>query len=354
MADTIATQGALDFVLALRRQWATTLYPALRTEFDASRESPADSGADPALDFVASVHRLPAYRWFAWLERGSQKMLWRAVEDAIAEEGNAQRQSEVDFTPATLTLDPSLRLPSWYTEWDIHLQPGGVWSHDRAAAVYELGAKLVMLGENDDYRFHRLFAETALPRQNYRRIVDLGCGFGKSTWPLKQTFPDAQVIGVDLSAPCLRLGARRAQERGLQIAFRQSDAVDTKLDNSSTDLVTSTMLVHELPVGVLPRLFTECARILRPGGLLRFLDFQLTGERFRDLAMLEHGVRNNEPFMPPMLRANLVAMAQAAGLQNVRWLAFDERERGLLDELRWPERREWHFPWAVLQAEKAR
>src|SRR5204862_5065981 len=93
-----------------------------------------------------------------WLERGSQKMLWRAVSAAVA----CEAAGEGTRAPpcATLELDPSLQLPDWYTEWDIHLQPGGVWSSDTAARVYELGAKLVMLGENDDYLFHRLFAST--------------------------------------------------------------------------------------------------------------------------------------------------------------------------------------------------
>lgn len=69
--------------------------------------------------------------------------------------------------------------------------------------------------------------------------------------------------------------------------------------------------------------------------------------------MREHGARNNEPFLPPAMASDLTAMAARAGLVNVRWRAFDERGEGLLKELAWPERAEWHFPWAVLEAEKA-
>ncbi|MEO8751137.1 MAG: class I SAM-dependent methyltransferase [Casimicrobiaceae bacterium] len=344
-ANPLAARAAVDFVLSLRRGWANTLYPRLRKEFD-ERSATSASGEQP---LVQSVHELPSYPWFAWLERGAQKMLWRAVSDSI---GEADTRRTEEIAPASLKLDPSLALPAWYTDWDIHLQPGGVWSHDRSAAVYELGAQLVMLGENDDYRFHRLFCETALPQRDYARIIDLGCGFGKSTWPLKARFADAEVIGVDLAAPCLRLAAQRAGERGLAIDFLQADSCATGIAASSAQLVTSTMLVHELPVTVLPDLFAETARLLAPGGVLRFLDFQLTGDRFRDLAMLEHGARNNEPFMPPMLKADLVAMAHAAGLVDARWVAFDERSRGRLETLRWPVRAEWHFPWAVLEAEK--
>jgi ubiquinone/menaquinone biosynthesis C-methylase UbiE len=338
-------RAALDFVLAMRRRWADTVYPQLRAQFD---EAAPDARPNDPAALAPVVHGLPAYPWFAWMERGSQKMLWRAVSDAVAD-----APPKADATgPATVELDPGLALPAWYTDWDIHVQPGGVWSSDRSALVYELGAKLVMMGDNDDYRFHRLFVETALPARGYRRIVDLGCGFGKSTWPLKRAHPDAEVIGVDLAASCLRLAAERAGAQGLAVHFKQADATDTGLETESADLVTSTMLIHEIPTEELERLFSEAARLLKPGGVLRFLDFQPTGEGFRDLAMIEHGARNNEPFMPPMMAADLTAMAVRSGLTGARWRAFDERGEGILPGLVWPKRPEWQFPWAVLEAEK--
>jgi ubiquinone/menaquinone biosynthesis C-methylase UbiE len=321
------------------------VYPHLREAFDAAGGDPSR----PAEDLAPCVRALPAYGWFAWLERGSQKMLWRAVEAAVGVEA---AKGPVPEGPSRLELAPDLELPDWYTDWDIHLQPGGVWSSNAAARVYELGAKLVMMGANDDYRFHHLFTETALPDAPYRRILDLGCGFGKSTWPLKQRFRAADVIGVDLAAPCLQLAVERSNARGLEILYRQADAADTGLPSQSFDLVVSTMLIHELPPEVLPRLFHEAARLLRPGGRLAFLDFHKTGDGFRDFAMAEHSVRNNEPFMAPMMEADLLTLAKEAGFKSVAWTAFDERAEGDLGDRPRPRRPEWHFPWAVLHGER--
>lgn len=342
--EKIATDAALDFVLALRRRWADTIYPHVRGEFDAAL--PAAYAVDAAV-VAEEVHALPTYPWFAWMERGAQKMLWRATADCVRGEKIQETNG-----PASVRLDPDMEIPAWYSDWDIHVQPGGVWRHDESALTYELGAKLVMLGENDDYRFHHLFVETALPKRSYRRILDMGCGFGKSTWPLKKYFPDADVVGVDLAGPCVQLAAQRASERGLAIEFRQANATATGLEAGSVDLVTSTMFVHEVPPDVLPEVFAEAARVLTQGGVLRFLDFQRTGDAFRDLAMVEHGARNNEPFLPMAVASDLVSMAKKAGFKNVRWTAFDERTEGLLPTLEWPQRSEWHFPWAVLEAEK--
>ena len=338
---TLDERSRLDFVLTLRRRWADTLFPALRAQTE------ADGGA---FDLRAATHRQPAYPWFAFLERASQKMLWREAGDTIAAHPAAPRNDRRG--PARLVLDPDFALPDWYTDWDIHLQPNGLWRDDTSADVYELGAKLVMLGDNDDYAFHRSFTETAIPHRRYAAIVDLGCGFGKSTWPLKRRFPDARVIGLDLAAPCLRLAQDRANAAGLAIEFRQADCSATGLPEASTDLVTSTMLIHELPQPVLSATLGECWRILKPGGLLRFLDFTRTGDAFRDLAMIEHGERNNEPFMPALLAADIPELARRAGFIGAEWFVFDERGAGRLADHNWPARPEWHFPWAVLEAEK--
>ncbi len=116
------------------------------------------------------------------------------------------------------------------------------------------------------------------------------------------------------------------------------------------------MLLHELPAEPLDEAIHEAARLLAPGGLLRMLDFRFTGEGLRDHVMTGHSARNNEPFMPHAMAADTAATCEAAGLTNARWVAFDERpnsaQPGRLDDLAWPARADWHFPWAVLEAEK--
>lgn len=340
----------LDFVLTWRRRWADTLYPALA---DQARAALAEGeGANDRKAAMPVVRDRPLHPWFAWSERASQKALWRAVGDALSD---APAIVLPDNPIGSLTLDPDLALPDWYTDWDIHVQPGGVWRTDRSALVYELGAKLVMMGGNDDYAFHRRFVETCLGDLGRpTRLVDIGCGFGKSTWCLKQAYPEAEVIGIDLAAPCLRLAHAKTEALGLAVQYRQADGtLDTGLEAGSADLVTATMLIHELPQPALIGFFNEAARLLKPGGRLAVLDFQATGDPVRDTAILDHGARNNEPFMPGMMAADTAAMAMEAGFGHAAWTAFDERGGGRRDRLAWPERAEWHFPWAVLEAERS-
>lgn len=328
----------LDFVLGMKHYFATTVYAKLHDQYNASG----------SLDSAT-------YRLFEWLERNTQKMMWRRLEGMLRPHA-AELEAELDSLPehplGSLLLDPGLRLPEYYTETEFHIQPGGVWSAATNAFVYEVGAKIVMLGQNDDYRFHRLFVETAIPPRPYRDILDMGCGFGKSTRPFVDAFPDAHVVGIDLSAPNLKLAHQQAERLRKPIALFQRAAEATGFDDESFDLVTATMLIHEMPMPVLRRVLAEALRVLRPGGLLAVLDFAHTGDQFLDFVMDGHGARNNEPYMPHLFKTDVPGLLLEVGFDTPEVLPFDERVGGLREDGTWPTRSDWHFPWVVIRAMK--
>ncbi|MFI9638656.1 class I SAM-dependent methyltransferase [Micromonospora sp. NPDC051925] len=345
---TLDERSAVDFVLGLRKRWADTVYPALTREY-AATGAPATTIADAG----RTLRDLPLYPWFSHLERVQQKMLWKAAGDAVLDR-RAELTRQLTAVPAqpvgSLTLDPDLALPDWYTDYDIHIQPGGFCSDDMSAYVYEFGARIVMLRDNDGYKFHQLFTQTALPElPAATRVVDIGCGFGKSTRPLVSRYPSAQVIGLDLAAPGLRLAHAESEAAGLAVDYRQVDGRDTGIADASCDVVTGTMVLHEMPAAAIRETILEAARLLKPGGALRFLEFQLTGDPLRDATVYEHAERNNEPFFHALFGTDLLAICAEAGLTDAGWTPFDERRNGMQPE-GWGDRAEWHFPWAVLSA----
>lgn len=343
-------QRRIEFLTAVRRRWSTDVFGQLRAEFDARV---AAEGAPESVEAAgALVEQCPSYGWFGFLERGAQVLKWRVINDVVARNWELLRGDlDTPLSHASVELDPELDLPDWYRDCDIHCQPGGVWGSDASALVYELGTQVLHIGRNRGLELHRRFTAAAFDDEGYRRIVDLGCGFGKSTRPFKERFPSAEVIGVELSAPCVRLAATRADDDELAISFRQADAAATGLEPGSADAVTGTMVLHELPVEALRATFAEAARVLAPGGIVRFLEFSRTGDLFRDAVMDDHAWRNNEPFMPGMMEFDVAAELAAVGLADARWIPFDERTGELL-EGGFPARAEWHFPWAVLAARK--
>ncbi|WP_333779224.1 class I SAM-dependent methyltransferase, partial [Streptomyces sp. IBSBF 3136] len=95
------------------------------------------------------------------------------------------------------------------------------------------------------------------------RLLDVACGTGIVTRRLAAARPALRVTGADL-APGM---ARRAAAR-LPGAVLLADSRRLPFADATFDAVTSVWLLHLLPGPAEVRaVVTECARVLRPGGL---------------------------------------------------------------------------------------
>jgi malonyl-CoA O-methyltransferase len=109
-----------------------------------------------------------------------------------------------------------------------------------------------------------------------KRILDLGCSRGGSFAGLSARYPDAHLIGLDISSAMLLAGqAARPGWRSWLGLGRQAvaqrlagDAVKLPLKSQSTAIVWSNLLLHWLD-DPLPAL-AEAHRVLEVGGLLMF------------------------------------------------------------------------------------
>ncbi|MBD3670316.1 MAG: malonyl-ACP O-methyltransferase BioC [Gammaproteobacteria bacterium] len=103
------------------------------------------------------------------------------------------------------------------------------------------------------------------------RILDIGCGTGENSKGLLKFYPSARVITADLSTGMLeqaRLkGSRLHRWRGRQ-TFLAADMEALPLADASVDMVFSNLTVQWCQD--LERVFRECRRVLKPGGMLMF------------------------------------------------------------------------------------
>ncbi len=102
------------------------------------------------------------------------------------------------------------------------------------------------------------------------RVVDVGAGTGRGTALLKQKYPKAEVIAIDLALPMLR--AAKQHSSWLK-PFRRVCAEATRLPlaDHSVDVLYSNLCFQW--VDDLSALFGECMRVLKPGGFLAFSSF---------------------------------------------------------------------------------
>ena len=321
-----------DIVAHLNSRIAQRLAPAVAAAYE-SRVAGAfrmRHGREPAdrHEVAEAMRREPAYRVFSLVRRNTMEIRQQTGRMLVARD--AQRLRELaraaNAETTTLRLDPALELPRYVTAVEQHLMQGGYTAarcEDDVsnAANYDAGMFATIGGSGGPWNDAAGRALVAWLRREYpqfapRRIVDLGCGVGHNTLPLREAFPQAEIIAVDVAAPMLRYGHARARARGFDdVQFLQADATSTPLEESSADLVFTTMVLHETSRQALPKIFAEAHRLLRAGGLT----IHLEQPPYRGLPAFEQFMRdwdgrfNNEPFWSALHETDLAALLAKAG-----------------------------------------
>lgn len=98
-----------------------------------------------------------------------------------------------------------------------------------------------------------------------KKIIDLGCGPGSGLIFLKQHFEHANVTGVE-GQPAMLEMSQAILEKHSEIKIIDHDLSRPFPTNyhHQYDLVTCTMVIHELPVPAV--LVSEISKLLKPGG----------------------------------------------------------------------------------------
>lgn len=85
------------------------------------------------------------------------------------------------------------------------------------------------------------FAKSPCPQS----ILDVGCGGGHFTIQLARRYPNAQVVGIDISPDAIEYAKKQAeQSRVYNVSFEVSGAPQLAFPPKSFDAVTSTLVCH--------------------------------------------------------------------------------------------------------------
>lgn len=102
------------------------------------------------------------------------------------------------------------------------------------------------------------------------QILDAGVGTGRNIpfYP-----PGASVVGIDLSPAMLVRAKRRAERAGRAVDLRLMDVTRMDLADHSFDAAVASFLFCVLPNELQAPALREIARVLKPGGNLRLLEY---------------------------------------------------------------------------------
>ncbi|MEM7701976.1 MAG: class I SAM-dependent methyltransferase [Pseudomonadota bacterium] len=229
--------------------------------------------------------------------------------------------ADAEQGPATLTLDPDFKAPAYWDGVHFHRTTGGWEGHEHMGYIHGEIIHKKIVGRffpGGIFQQRRNVAEMA-PREDYKRILDMGCSSGHFTTALAQTYPDAQISGVDMSARMLEHAWRTANANGWNWQLSQQVAEATNFEDGAFDLVTSYIILHEMPADAIKDLFAEAYRLLEPGGDMLMSDVT----RYSDLDKLgvwkaDRGAAfGGEPHWRESASLDLAAIAREAGFTDV-------------------------------------
>ena len=111
----------------------------------------------------------------------------------------------------------------------------------------------------------------------YKSVLDLACGPGGWVLDVARLLPDAQIMGVDISARMTDYGRATAKARGLQNAHFMTMNIQEPFSfaDSSFDLINSRYLVAVLTPKTWSALLRETFRMCKPGGVMRLTENEM-------------------------------------------------------------------------------
>lgn len=121
---------------------------------------------------------------------------------------------------------------------------------DKLAPVWDRG--------RDPSAFAGLEQALAAIDGEIRSALDVGTGTGEAALAVLRRWPDARILGIDLSAPMIAEARRKVPPKA-NVEFRVGDAARVDMPAGAFDLVTAANMIP---------FFDELARVIAPRGYL--------------------------------------------------------------------------------------
>jgi ubiquinone/menaquinone biosynthesis C-methylase UbiE len=206
------------------------------------------------------------------------------------------------------------RFPPYYRR-TFHWQTDGYFS-DFSARVYELGVELLFRGTADVMRRQIIPPITRVAKHG-ARLLDVGCGTGRTLHQLARALPGLRLYGADLSPAYVRLARKRLIDID-EITLAVENAEALPWADATFDIATSVYLFHELPRNARRNVVREMFRVVRPGGLVVIEDSaQLADSPELENVLRGFGEEFHEPFYADYLDDDLAGILDEVGFVRI-------------------------------------
>jgi ubiquinone/menaquinone biosynthesis C-methylase UbiE len=231
--------------------------------------------------------------------------------DAAAARMREKGCQDHDRDPAVSTFDLRLRAPR---EAIMKRQP----YHKRITLKYKL---LSFFYDSVEIFFSN---PATNPRHGLARqvpnddllILDVCFGTGNNTLLIAMNNGRNRIIGIDLSMDMLKVANRKIQKLGLpNVTTLRMDAVNMDFKDESFDIATSSFGLHEMKYPVMKSILKEMNRVLKKGGKLYLVDYQIQDSAIRRFLFRVYLLLTSPPHVKDFLRYDWEAIMKECGFR---------------------------------------
>lgn len=211
--------------------------------------------------------------------------------------------------------------PQYYLQ-TFHYQTDGYLS-DWSANLYDLQVEILFNGTADPMR-RRILAplkaglKQDLPGQDLK-VLDIGCGTGRTLRLIRNALPQVSLHGVDLSPAYLRKANQLlADQPGTLPQLIQANGEALPFVDNYFAATVSVFLFHELPPAARQQVINEAYRVTQPGGVLIICDsVQLADSPEFRVAMANFPAMFHEPYYRHYTTDDLKTRLIEAGFETI-------------------------------------
>ena len=335
--DETARQG---FAIGMRQYVLGDLAGSMRTVYDRRVRPNFEKTKGRLPQDGPEIHKAmrpdTMFKFYSAVRNSTQELVWRSVLPGIdrSAEALAGKAADVNADNETLHLDPAFKTPRYLSALDIHLMPG-CYHTERfdgdvtQGALYDNGLSVFLMGylgpEMDDTgRSASQFIKARYPDFAPKKMIDIGATIGFNTLPWLEAWPDLEIHAIDPGAPNVRYGHARCKAMGKPIHYHQMDGANLKFEDNSIDIVWSAMVLHEMPMKEVAKVFAESYRVLKPGGLMIHMELPLNVdvEPYEQFYLDWDSYYNKEPFYKSLRDLDVRQSVADAGFDGDKFIRF--------------------------------
>jgi|TARA_Y100000031_G_scaffold149194_1_gene186602 SAM-dependent methyltransferase len=103
-----------------------------------------------------------------------------------------------------------------------------------------------LCGNHSDYISTWILPHLKSSGKTFHRILDAGCGTGNISIELAKTFPDAEVIGIDITDRSIKIAKKRAQKDTPNLSIQKSNLMQYDPSLGVFDYIHCQGVIHHL------------------------------------------------------------------------------------------------------------